>query len=112
MACVPLCGYDWKSVEELIRNIEENHTIDAVISDLSEQYEKQVKKEREILERVAAQKNELRNAIRSDMLTKQNEISFNSNRIEDNRKSIHRIQDEQDDLASEIEKYADTRWRN
>lgn len=103
----PLCGYDWKSVEELIKNIEENHTIDAVISDLSEQYDKQVKKEREILERDAAQKNGLHDAIRSDILTKQNEISINNNRIEDNRKSIHSIKDEQDDLASEIEKYAD-----
>lgn len=103
----PLCGYDWKSVGELIKNIEENQTIDAAISDLSEQYEKQVKKEREILERVAVHKNWLRDAIRSDMLRKQNEISFNNNRIEDNRKGIYRIQDEQDDLASEIEKYVD-----
>ena len=103
----PLCGYDWKSVGELIKNIEENQTIDAAISDLSEQYEKQVKKEREILERVAVHKNWLRDAIRSDMLRKQNEISFNNNRIEDNRKGIHRIQNEQDDLASEIEKYVD-----
>ncbi len=103
----PLCGYDWKSVEELTRNIEENHTIDAAISHLSEQYEEQVKKERELLERVAAQKNELRDAVRSGILAKQDEMALNDKRIEDNRKSIHRIQDEQDALASEIGKYAD-----
>lgn len=103
----PLCGYDWKSVDKLIKNIEENHTIDAMISDLSEQYDEQVKKEREILERVAAQKSALRDTIRNDILAKQDEIALNNTKIENNKKNIHCILDEQDDLASEIAKYSD-----
>lgn len=102
----PLCGYDWKNVEELIKSIEENHAIDATISLLSEQYEEQVNKEREIVEHISAQKNELRDAVRHDILAIQEVIALNNNKIESNNKDIHRIQDEQENLDSEIEKYS------
>lgn len=102
----PLCGYDWKNVEELIKSIEGNHAIDATISLLSEQYEEQVNKEKEIVEHISAQKNELRDAVRHDILAIQDVIAFNNNKIESNNKDIHRIQDEQENLDSEIEKYS------
>lgn len=102
----PLCGYDWNNVEELIKSIEENHAIDATISLLSEQYEEQVNKEREIVEHISAKKNELRDAIRHDILERQDAIVLNNNKIETNNKDIHRIREEQEHLGSEIEKYS------
>ena len=102
----PLCGYDWKNVEELIKSIEENHAIDVTISLLSEQYEEQVNKEREIIEHISDLKNELRDAVRHDILAIQDVIALNNNKIESNNKDIHRIQDEQENLGSEIEKYS------
>ena len=102
----PLCGYDWKNVEELIKSIEENHAIDVTISLLSEQYEEQVNKEREIVGHISDLKNELRDAVRHDILAIQDVIALNNNKIESNNKDIHRIQDEQENLGSEIEKYS------
>lgn len=102
----PLCGYDWKSVEDLIKSIEDNHAIDATISLLSDQYEEENKKERDLLEHISAQKNELRDAIRRDILAKQDEISLNNKNIEENKKNILSKQDEQEVFTSEIDKYS------
>lgn len=85
----PLCGYDWKDVNKLIDNIENNQVIDDTIFELEQQYEGLATNANEVREDISNKTEKLQTVIRQDILIKQEQFSDNLKQIaslsEDNR---------------------------